>query len=405
MIENQEERFKKHIEVLSSSELKGRLAGTTGASKAADYLVSQLRQMGVKPLGMNEYLQPLEVPTTRITDAVTLKVDNWRLRHRIDFGEMRLSSGGEYSGKLLVMRDGEDIEKNPENKVILISQIPQDFDLESTVKAGVELGIKGVILEEGEPRWCHKTSAAFSELGIPVIRVRKSIAEELEKRKGSTVTISLPIEISSKKCNNVIGVLAGKDTSFTVALTAHYDHIGDDPKGFRFSGAFDNASGVSVILELVHKLKQEHKILPFNLLICFLTGEESGYWGAKHLMQHQPLPLSAVINFDVLGLDPELKEVRIGQIDPENWLSKLTINTLDKYNVISRRQRGNDDSEVFLSKGIPTIGFGEYNIHNIGPKIHTPDDNVEDIHYEQLAKVIEIVFDMLDQISIQLVVI
>lgn len=98
--------------------------------------------MGVKPLGINEYLQPLEVPTTRITDAVTLKVDNWRLRHRIDFGEMRLSSGGTYSGNHLVMREGKDIEESPKNKNILIFQRPQDFDLESTVRAEVELGIK-----------------------------------------------------------------------------------------------------------------------------------------------------------------------------------------------------------------------------------------------------------------------
>jgi Zn-dependent M28 family amino/carboxypeptidase len=241
----------------------------------------------------------------------------------------------------------------------------------------------------------------FAELGIPVMRVRKSIAEELAKREGSNVTINLPIDISSKQCNNVIGVLPGKDTNVTGTLTAHYDHIGDDPKEFGFSGAFDNASGVSVILELVHKFKKEQKTLPFNLLICFLTGEESDFWGAKHLIQHQHLPLSAVINFDVLGLNPELKEVRRGQIDPGHWLSKLTINTLNKYNVISRNHRGNDDSKVFISSGIPTIGFGEYNIHNIGPKIHTPDDNVEAMHYEQLVKVIKIVDSMLDQLSIQ----
>lgn len=203
-MQNQQNRLKKHIEVLSSPELEGRFTGTTGASKAADYLVSQLKSMGVKPFSMNEYLQPLEVPTTRITDVVTLKVDNLRLRHRIDFGEMKLSSGGTYSGKLLVMREGEDIEESPENKIILISNRPQNFDLESTVRAGIELDIKSLIFEDGEPRWCRKTSATFAELGIPVIRVRRSIAEELAKREGSNVTISLPIEISSKKCNNVI---------------------------------------------------------------------------------------------------------------------------------------------------------------------------------------------------------
>lgn len=134
-----EANLEEHIRVLSHPLFEGRLAGMSGAAKAADYLATQLFNIGALPLGANRYLQPLDVPATRITGPVTLKIGNWRLRHRIDFGEMRLSSGGAYSGKLLVMRDGEDIEESLESKIILIPQRPQDFDLESTVKAGIEM--------------------------------------------------------------------------------------------------------------------------------------------------------------------------------------------------------------------------------------------------------------------------
>lgn len=399
--DKQEAYLKEHIKVLSDPMLEGRLAGMPGASKAADYLANQLKSIGLKPLGLNGYLQPLDVPAARLTGPVTLKVGSWHLRHRIDFGEMRLSSGGTYSGKLLVMRDGEDIKESPENKIVLIPQRPQDFDLESTVKAGVEMGIKGLLFEEGEPRWFHKTTAVYADLGIPVIRVRRSVAEELAKREGNTVTINLPVEIGTKQCNNVIGILPGRDASKTIALTAHYDHIGDDPEGYRFPGILDNASGVAVILELVKMLKAEEKVLPYNLLVCFLTGEESGHWGAKYLIQHQPLPLTAVINFDVLGFDPDLRQVRIGQLEPEHWLLDLTVNILQKHRIIAKIQRSNDDAAVFNYNGIPAIGFGENNLHNIGPKIHTPDDRIEVLHFEALTKTIDITADLLNELSIQ----
>ncbi len=390
--------LKQHIEALADPLLEGRLSGMPGAFKAADYLVAQLKSIGIIPMGLDGYLQPLQVPATRMTGPVTLKVGNWCLRHRIDFGEMRLSSGGIYSGRLLVIRDGEEVQDSLENKIVLIPQRPKDFDLESTVKAGVEMGIKGLLFEEGDPRWFHKTSSVFANLGIPVIRVRRSLAEELIKREGSTVTIELPIEIGNKQCNNILGVLPGSDNSKTVALTAHYDHIGDDPLGHKFPGVLDNASGVAVILELVKKLKKEAQ-LPYNLLVCFLTGEESGHWGAKHLIQHQPLPIHAIINFDVLGLDPDFRQVRIGQSEPGHWFSELTVNTLKNHDINAKIQKGSDDAAVFFNYGIPTIGFGEYNLHSIGPKIHTPDDRIEALHFEPLTKTIELSKELLNELS------
>lgn len=398
---NTEELLIKHINALCNPKLEGRLAGTDGAAEAAKYLSFQLSSMGVKPMGIKGYLQPVDVPATRLTGPVKLTVGNLRLRHRIDFGEMRLSSGGEFKGQLVVAYDGQDISEELKDRVILIPERPEGFDLESTVKAAITLGIKGLLFEEGEPRWFHKTTSVFANLGIPVIRIRKSLAAELATKAGSLVTISLPIETTTKQCHNVIGVIPGEDSSISVALTAHFDHIGDDPSGFKFPGVLDNASGTAAIIELVRKLIKEKCVLPYNLLICFLTGEESGHWGAKHLIQHQPIPLSAVINFDVLGLDPEFKEVRIGQITPEHWLSKLTAGILEENNVTVRRLKGNDDAAVFLNSKIPTIGIGEYRLHKIGPNIHTPDDQIDALHYEPLIRIIDIVSAVLTRISVE----
>jgi aminopeptidase YwaD len=65
---------------------------------------------------------------------------------------------------------------------------------------------------------------------------------------GADVDLDLPLERVTLPCNNVFGLLRGASSDFTLALTAHYDHLGDDPGGARFPGAFDNASGVASIL-------------------------------------------------------------------------------------------------------------------------------------------------------------
>ena len=48
---------KAHIGFLASDELRGRKAGTNDAQVAAQYIISLLRQWGIKPLG-DSYTQP-----------------------------------------------------------------------------------------------------------------------------------------------------------------------------------------------------------------------------------------------------------------------------------------------------------------------------------------------------------
>src|SRR5436190_11266775 len=50
-----------HVTALASEALEGRLAGSNGEKLASDYLVSQLRRIGAKPLpGASDFLLPFE---------------------------------------------------------------------------------------------------------------------------------------------------------------------------------------------------------------------------------------------------------------------------------------------------------------------------------------------------------
>jgi len=54
------ELLKKHISYLASDELKGRLTGSVGEQKAADYLTAELKALGLKPYEGKSYLQKFE---------------------------------------------------------------------------------------------------------------------------------------------------------------------------------------------------------------------------------------------------------------------------------------------------------------------------------------------------------
>jgi aminopeptidase YwaD len=151
----------------------------------------------------------------------------------------------------------------------------------------MDMGIAALLIESGEPRWFSKGLQGAQEPSIPVFRLRKEVALNLQRYEGQNVDIDLPLISENLTCQNVLGMIPGADQSKTLVLSAHYDHLGDDPSGVRFPSAIDNSTGVALILELAKKLSAESP-LPFNILMAFFTGEESGLLGAKHFVKKTP---------------------------------------------------------------------------------------------------------------------
>src|SRR5918993_162556 len=52
-------RTRTHVQTLASEKFEGRLTGSPGEKLAADYLISELKRMGAKPLpGMTDFRMP-----------------------------------------------------------------------------------------------------------------------------------------------------------------------------------------------------------------------------------------------------------------------------------------------------------------------------------------------------------
>ena len=64
----------KHVEVIASDANQGRMAGSPGFDRAADYVVGKLKAYGLKPAGTKGYFQPVELVEQRFDQKASTAV-------------------------------------------------------------------------------------------------------------------------------------------------------------------------------------------------------------------------------------------------------------------------------------------------------------------------------------------
>ena len=107
---------------------------------------------------------------------------------------------------------------------------------------------------------------------------------------------------------NVVGTIPGTNRELSakpIVIGAHYDHLGVNDEGEFYPGADDNASGVSVLIEVAAKLARAFTPQRPILFVAF-SGEEQGLLGSQHFVENPPggfvtEDLFAMINLDAVG--------------------------------------------------------------------------------------------------------
>jgi Zn-dependent M28 family amino/carboxypeptidase len=109
--------------------------------------------------------------------------------------------------------------------------------------------------------------------------------------------------------DNVLGLLPGADggtPTQAVVYSAHYDHLGIDPRlpGDKiYNGAVDNGTGCGILLELAHAFTVGAPRPPHPVLFAAVTAEEKGLLGSNYLGKHLPIPAAHIaldLNFDAI---------------------------------------------------------------------------------------------------------
>jgi Zn-dependent M28 family amino/carboxypeptidase len=127
---------------------------------------------------------------------------------------------------------------------------------------------------------------------------------------GVTVTSHIVSSVRPIVTRNVLGLLEGHDAERrqeAVVFSAHYDHLGvgkPESGDNIFNGAVDNASGVSILLELAHAYQEAagRGTKPArSILFLAAAAEEGGLRGSQFYATHPTFPpgkIAANLNID-----------------------------------------------------------------------------------------------------------
>jgi len=124
----------------------------------------------------------------------------------------------------------------------------------------------------------------------------------------ATLTITSSTSHKRVTSPNVVGLLKGSDPSLaatSVVLTAHLDHTGVRPSGDGDrinNGAYDNATGSAILLEVARALAGQPVRPKRSVLVVFVTAEEKGLLGSDYFA-HSPVKAAgrmvANVNLDM----------------------------------------------------------------------------------------------------------
>lgn len=213
------------------------------------------------------------------------------------------------------------------------------------------------------------------------------------------------------KFTNVIGMIKGTNPDITdaVVLSAHYDHLGTgwpntktpDNTGKIHNGADDNASGVSVMLEIAKSLGKSSKPARTIIFVAF-TAEEAGLLGSQYFVENykkfSAQNMMANLNLDTVGRLYDNKLMVLNSNTAREW--KFIFMGTDYTTGVATQMVTQDldasDQVSFINQGIPAVQLFYAGIKS---DYHVPQDTSDKIDSAGLVKVAAIVREVIEYLA------
>ncbi|MBC7863764.1 MAG: M28 family peptidase [Bacteroidia bacterium] len=316
---------RKDIDFLTSKVCWGRGYTNKGLEKAAEYLNKSFKTIGLKPLNKKKYSQFLYMNVNTFPGKMEVIADGKKLIPGVHF-IVDNESKGISGGFMLFKKD---------------SVTYHAADARSTVPLIISL----------QKKLTWSASQKVSE-GTIIELLKDSFQKEI---KNMDVQIETKF-VKNYKMQNICGFIPGteKKDSFIV-FTAHYDHLGGMGSTTFFPGANDNASGVSLVLQLA----RYYKLNPpkYNVAFLLFCGEEAGLVGSKYFTENPLMPLSKIkflVNLDLLGTGDEgITVVNATEFKKEFDLLKSINDEKKLLSLVKPRGKAqNSDHFYFGQKGV-----------------------------------------------------
>lgn len=209
---------------------------------------------------------------------------------------------------------------------------------------------------------------------------------------------------------NVVGFIEGSDPNLknnAVVISAHYDHLGlgwpdvhAGNEGKIHPGADDNASGVSIMLELARCLGKDF-VPKRSIIFVAFTGEEAGMIGSKYFVSHfkelfDGIPF-ANVNLDTDGrlFNNKIQVFNANSAKEWKYIFQGTDYTTGILTHVVENAVDASDQVSFLENGIPAIQI----FAGANEDYHRPTDIVEKIDGEGLVKIATVAKEVLEYLA------
>lgn len=445
------------VKTLADPRWEGRGIGTAGIDSAAHWIAARLRAAGFQPAGdSGSWYQPFEVTTGVVAEApCVLQAGGKRFELGSAFQPLGFSNNGSAHTRVVfagygITAAGYDWDDYAgidvhDAVVLVLTNEPGEMDSTSRFDGSLntpfadvrtkainarEHGALGMLVvngpqhHAGEPvrapskdgegymtsgmltAWISEDAAAtlLAPAGLDLAQAQAAIESAKAPRSlalPDSITLTVNVRRTRALTRNVMGMLRGRDSTRTLVLGAHYDHLGmGGPSSLAPNshephvGADDNASGVSAILAAAQRLglKARRGWRPqHNLIVTAFSGEEIGLVGSAHFTDDPPRPIEtieAMVNLDMVGRlrDDKLQVMGVGTATEFPALAANVNAGVPEAHFdlkTSEDGYGPSDHQSFYKKNIPVLML----FTGAHADYHKPSDTWDKIHGAGLARV------------------
>ena len=242
------------IHQLTDRSFFGRGYVKNGLPKACKFIVAEIKKSKVLPLFGDQYTQTFIHPVNTFPGACEVKLNGKKLKPGIDYIVSPSSAPAQGKCGLIKTDSIHFAGRTKRNSIIVTLRNKLTFSVSGEMNdfCGIELN--------------KKTLTAAPEQIELAIKSR------------------LVPNFESRNIGCFINGTAGSDS--LLVFSAHYDHLGGMGKKTFFPGANDNASGTSMLLDLI-RFYTTHPPR-YKTVFLFFAGEEAGLLGSSFFVKTAP---------------------------------------------------------------------------------------------------------------------
>ncbi len=339
--------LKEKLSIIASAEMEGRETASPGQKRAAAYIESQFKKMGLLPGNGNSYQQLYPVYQDELTEKkLVVNGRSFEWDKDFSFSLSTISSGNfnyenvvfagygiidstkaindyaslDVQGKLVVVLEGAETGVPTMGPGGNRAYNANPASPMSKMKNAIAKGAAGLFIISADfPRKNATTIKGGQYIrpntnkGFVLATISKEVGATIlgtntaKGRYTTAINLVATKVVNNLESSNVVGVIPGTDLKDEyLVLSSHYDHLGKKGDVIWY-GADDDGSGTVSVMQMAEAFAtaaKKGKAPRRTIVFLIVSGEEKGLLGSDYYSEHPLFPMdktTADLNTDMVG--------------------------------------------------------------------------------------------------------